>query len=144
MSERCSICGKRARFGVIFRCNICGQNICHRHETEQFIKYDIGYNYPTGKAVTKNSFKCYRCRTGKIPKDMGKTKLDTFDYLNMFIGLSIAIFIILTIMSLYGRSFGLSRETREILKSICIIYIIIAIIFFISLMIYWSRKYKIK
>jgi len=155
MSERCSICGKRAGFGAILKCNVCGQNICHRHENEQFIRYDIptldeflnwdiSYNYPTGKAMNKHSFKCYMCRTGKIPKDMGKTKLDTFDYFKIFIWLSIIIIIILSILYLYGNLLGLSSESSEILKYLCITYIVIAIIFFISLMIYWSRKYKIK
>lgn len=159
MKDKCSVCGKRALIGAIFKCNNCGETFCHRHEKEQFIEYSfpgfdegdnwhVCYNYPTGESVNRKTFRCYQCRTGKIPRDMGNTKMPFEDYLSVFIVSSIAVFGILTLFTVAGYFFGLSQETCKVLESTCIMYAITVfvsiIIISIVMALYFRRKYKIK
>jgi hypothetical protein len=55
-NKKCNLCVKRAGLGIIIKCQICNKNICHRHEKEQFIRYEnldadgtlswnVSYNY---------------------------------------------------------------------------------------------------
>jgi hypothetical protein len=152
-NKKCSLCGKRAGFGIILKCQICNKNICHRHEKEQFIRYEnrdadgtlswnVSYNYPKGKALAVHSFKCYQCRTGKIPQDFRKTKLDRFDNLKIFVYLNFITILVLSLFSYYGAILGLSKVTIEILIFIGIIYGASFTLFLISLAIYFARTYK--
>jgi hypothetical protein len=139
MNEKCSICGKRAILGNIFKCNICGGNFCHRHEKEQYIQSNVPgldeifnsyvyYNYPSGKSVNYETFKCYQCRTGIIPIDMGSKKIFLEDYLFIFVSSSIVVFGILIFFAVFGMSFGLSLETCKALESTSMYYVVTVLI----------------
>lgn len=156
MVRKCSICGKNAIFGTMFKCINCQKEICHRHEKEQFIHNSAPgiegsnmfyyYNYPNGKSVNYQNFKCYECRTGNPPNDMGSTKMFVEDYLRIFLVTSIIIFVIMGVFSAYGNLFGLSPELCKNLETTCIYYVVAVIAIFaiiiVIMMISYNKKLK--
>jgi len=154
MVKRCSICGKSAIFGTMFNCNSCKKYICHRHEKEQFIRYfipgieggnsSVSHNYPDGRAVNYETFRCYECRTGKTPKDMGNLKMLVEDYLVIFSLASIIIFAIMAILSIFGNHFGLSPETCKNLETTCIYYVVTVIVISLIVAIIIGISFRLK
>lgn len=155
MVKKCSICGKSAIFGTIFRCNNCQRDICHRHEKEQFINYYVPgipeggnsfycYNYPDGEPVNNSNFKCYGCRTGNIPKDMGNSKIYIEECMVIFTLASIIISAIMAFLSAFGNLFGLSPETCDNLETACIYFVAAVIAVFIIVSIIMMASYRLK
>jgi hypothetical protein len=159
MKEKCSICGKRALLGSIFKCNTCGGNFCNRHEKEQYIQNNVlgagegmnsfvCYNYPSGGSINSKTFKCYKCRTGTIPKDMGGKNIFFEDYLLLFVFSSIVVFGILAFFAVFGVSFGLSIETCKALEVTSMVYavtvFISSIIIFSIIGLYYRGMYRAK
>lgn len=158
MVRKCSVCGKSAIFGTVFKCDNCRRDFCHRHEKEQFIRSYIHgiegsgsavcHNYPDGRAVNHETFRCYECRTGKIPKDMGGTKWFVEDCLIIFILISIILAAVMAFLAAFGNLFGLSHETCKNLETTCIYYFIAVLAMFmiisVIMMIFYGLKRKKK
>ncbi|MDD4307967.1 MAG: hypothetical protein PHU53_04070 [Thermoplasmata archaeon] len=156
MVRKCSVCGKSAIFGTVFKCDNCRRDFCHRHEKEQFIRSYIHgiessgsavcHNYPDGRAVNHETFRCYECRTGKIPKDIDGIKWFVEEYLVMFTLASMGVFAIMVFLSAFGNLFGLSPETCKNLETTCIYYVVaviaILIIKSVIMMVFYGLKRK--
>jgi hypothetical protein len=148
MRKNCSICGKGCGFsGALLKCRTCGKIFCHRHETEQFIKYSIiegySYNYPDGESMKEDFFQCYLCRTGEEPKDLGNRGYTILEYLiQIFIIAGIVLFTILWVISNWGENLGLSKNIIDKSQVICIPSVIVYIILFILIVTYFHIKWK--
>ena len=119
MSKRCGICGKTAVFGTMLKCASCGQYICHRHDREQFKAITVHgmgeatplgpytqVNYPDGRKAG-GEFKCYFCRTGDQPTDMGKEKLF---FVELYFQASIIMLVAIPLLAFFGALMGFSGD----------------------------------
>ena len=97
---RCDICGKVGGLAPVIKCAQCGKSVCARHEKEQFIATSVQsdmsvldtwgsvLNYPSGESIKELEFRCYRCRTGNTPTDMGSRTLDPVRLILVFLLIS--------------------------------------------------------
>ena len=152
MARKCGICGKRAIFGTMLKCNSCGQYFCHRHDREQFSAITVTgmgeaplgpytqKNYPNGESI-KSHFRCYKCRTGKEPQDMGVRKWPLSEKLFfVYFFTTSAIFLVLSGLAIAGDELGLTDGQMGHAWSLCWIHVFINLVIFIYLFMRQRRK----
>lgn len=105
-TNECDICGGKFRFRLFLTCDLCSKKVCSGHPDEQYSHYSQpthSFNYPNGKSINRNEFRCYQCRTGKDPK---YTHLPTPNYPSKsVIAFTVILLIIIFAISWYVYSY---------------------------------------